>query len=88
MRQKLIPQLRRYIGQTVQHNGIDCTIVEVLEEPLSLILQATGPPTEIQQSQFGKPHRRVIPIFTLPCLCEEGGIALHPQLLALGLNLK
>lgn len=79
-----IAQLRQMIGREVEYQGIRCIVVELLEEPLSLVIQALEPRTAIQDNQFGTPQRRVSQLFTLPCLDEEGG--LHQELLSLGLD--
>lgn len=83
---ELIQQLRRTVGATVVHNGVRCSVVELLEQPLGLVLEVTGAHTAIQDTQYGSPHRRVKQIFTLPCLDEADGESLHPELLALGLT--
>ncbi len=85
---ELIQQLRRTIGTTVVYNGVRCSVMELLEQPLGLVLQALDTRTAIQDTQFGSPHRRVTQVFTVPCLSEENREALHPELLALELNLS
>ncbi len=81
---ELIRQLRNMIGKEVEYNARPCIIVELLEEPLQLILEETGSRHAIQENQFGQPQRRAPSIHTL--LCLEGD-ALHGDLLALGLSL-
>lgn len=85
---ELLSQLRNTIGTQVEYNGVPCAVVELLEEPLCLVLQALGPRRAIQESQYGRPQRWVTPIFTIPCLSEEAAGVFHPELLALGLRLE
>lgn len=85
MNNDLVTQLRNSIGEKVDYNGTPCIVVEILEHPLLLVLQATGPGSVIQPNQYGGPQRRVTPVFTLPCL-DSDGKGLHPELLALGLE--
>ena len=84
----LIKQLRTTIGSQVNYGGVRCSVVELLEEPLCLVLQALGPRIALQDSQFGAPQRRVTPAFTIPCLSTTDDGGLHPELLALGLPLE
>ena len=86
--QKQPAKLRGAIGEQVLYNGVNCTVVELLEQPLCLVLQALGARTAIQDSQFGSPYRRVTPVYTIPCLNDEGDGGLHSELLALGLSLE
>lgn len=85
---KLIQQLRRTIGSSVEYNGIDCTVVELLEQPLCLVLQRLGARTTIQDGQFGNPQRLVTTVYTIPCISDEGDGGLYSELLALGLSLE
>lgn len=87
-RNELIQQLRNTIGTAVNYNGVQCTVVELLEEPLSLVIQAITARTTLQDNQFGAPRRRVTQVFTLPCLSDTDEGGLHPELLSLGLGLK
>lgn len=80
-----IKTLRDLIGQQVLHRGVRCTVVELLEKDRSLVLEANGPRGEIQDNQYGDPHRRVAETFTIPVFDEGKDSALHPELLALGL---
>jgi hypothetical protein len=87
-RSELVQQLRNSIGTEVEYNGLRCTVVELLEEPLSLVIQATSAHTTIQDNQFGDAQRRVAQVFTLPCLSDTDDGALHQELLSLELGLK
>jgi hypothetical protein len=87
-RSELVQQLRNTIGTVVHYNGLRCTVVELLEEPLCLVIQATAARTTIQDNQFGVAQRRVAQVFTLPCLSDTDEAGLHPELLSLGLGLK
>ena len=85
---KLVKQLRSTIGAEVENNGSRCTVVELLEQPLCLIIEALGARTTIQDNQFGSPQRRVTRVFTIPCLSESDDGFLHQELLSLNLRLE
>lgn len=82
---KLLQKLRASIGSCVVYNGTRCIVVEILQQPLCLVIEAIGPRTVIQENQFGTPQRRASEIFTIPCLYQG---ELHEELLALGLSLE
>lgn len=84
----LIQQLRNSIGSEVEYCGMRCTVVELLDQPLCLVLQALGARIAIQENQYGLPYRRVTPVFTIPCLSSNEEECLNPELLNLGLPLK
>lgn len=48
-----LPHLRKLIGLRVRYLGDDCTIVEVLDEPPTLVLEAIDHPT-IQADAHGR----------------------------------
>jgi hypothetical protein len=85
---QLIKRLRGHIGSQVIHNGIPCIVVELLEQPLCLVIEAIGARTTIQDNQFGRPQRLASRVFTIPCLSDDNSDCLHPALLALGLELQ
>jgi hypothetical protein len=85
---QLITRLRNTIGAEVEYNGVRCTVIELLDNPLSLVLQAVDSRDAIQDNQFGTPQRRVKEIFTLPCLNGRAGNSLHEDILALDLRLE
>ena len=85
---ELVKQLRSTIGAHVDYKGIRCTVVELLEEPLSLVIEAQEARTSIQDNQYGSPQRRVTEVFTIPCLNDTNEDYLHQELLMLGLSLK
>ena len=61
-----LEQLRKLIGAHLQHQGVDCSIIEVLEDGPTLVLQECSTHSVIQANQHGEGHRRVAPTFTLP----------------------
>lgn len=77
-------QLRQMIGLHVRHEGLTCTVIEVLEDGPSLVLQVLGRSSTIQTNQYGNPNRRVPVTYTVPVLTEERD-ALHDEFLALEL---
>lgn len=85
---QLKTQLQQLIGRTVYHQGTPCRVVEILEGESSLVLQAEGPRTGLQDSQFGTPGRVVSETYTLPIFNDKEGGGLNPELLALGLVLR
>jgi hypothetical protein len=83
-----LQSVRALIGRRVMHQGIPCTVVELLEHEPALVLEASGARGEIQDNQYGSPHRRVAEVFTIPFYEEPGSERLHPELLALGFILE
>lgn len=79
-----LPLLRNIIGQNVVYEGYACRIIEVLEEPMFLVLQISTDETIIQPNQYGDAHRRVSETFIIPVLTVDR-MALHPKFLALDL---
>lgn len=83
-----VQQLRKLIGREVVHQGMCCRIVEILEHEPALVLEACGARKEIQDNQYGDPHRRVAETFIIALFdgqCEGGR---HPDIVALGLPLE
>lgn len=79
-----LDQLRGFIGVCVHHNGVDCCIIEVLEDGPALVLMDHELHTTIQEDQFGSAHRRVVETFTIPVLSHDGS-ELHPDFIELDL---
>ncbi len=63
-----IDQLRSLIGTRVEHEGMVCEIIEILEDDPALILQECEIHTIIQADQHGEAHRRVPTTRTVPIL--------------------
>lgn len=82
-----VQQLRKLIGLEVEHQGICCRIVEVLEREPALVLEACGQREAIQDNQYGDPHRRVAEVFTISLFDEQREGECHPDIVALGLPL-
>ncbi len=72
-------KLRGLIGQRLHHRGVECLIIELLEDGPNLVLQEFGPHTIIQSDQYGEAHRRVPETFTIPVFDTISG-ALNPAL--------
>ena len=68
-----VEKLRSLIGQRFYHHGVDCQIIEVLEDGPSLALQEFTSHTVIQSDQYGEAHRRVAPTFTIPVWDSASG---------------
>lgn len=76
-------QLRGMIGVPVEHEGIPCRVVEVLEDGPSLVLEALAR-KEMQPDQHGDPRRHVPETYVVPVLDHDRD-TLHPEFLALDL---
>lgn len=76
-----LPHLRALIGLRVRHEGEACTVVEVLESPPALVLEALSAAT-LQADMHGRPweygrEHRIVPVL------NQDGTALHDALLEL-----
>jgi len=79
-----LEQLRRMIGLRVQHHGVPCCIIEVLEDGPALVLQNGGPGTGLQDNQYGGPGRHVPETYTVPVIGPDQR-ELHEEFLSLEL---
>ena len=78
--------LRNLIGHEVNHEGVPCKIIEILEdEILAVILQHHEQQTSIQADQHGEAHRKVPSTITLPVIDRESG-SFHPAFSNLNLT--
>lgn len=76
--------LRGLIGRRVRHHGLECRIIEVLEDGPALVLQDLSPRDVIQPDQHGEAHRRVAELYTV--LAWDAGLdAAHADFAALEL---
>jgi len=78
-----LDQLRNMIGIELNHQGIPCKVVEVLEDGPSIVLMCTDEGC-IQSDQYGNPLRRVPQTFNVPVLSRDKQ-SIHPAFLALDL---
>lgn len=76
-----LPHLRTLVGLRVRHLGQACVIVEVLDEPPSLVLQPEGRPS-LMADHLGRPFEYGFATYTLPVLSDDR-IALNGALLDL-----
>lgn len=65
-----LPRLRALLGLRVRHLGEVCVIVEVLDEPPSLVLQAEAPPS-LMADHHGRPFEYGLRTHTLPVLTDD-----------------
>ena len=72
---------RGMIGARIIHNGQACTVIEVLEDKLVLIIEADHPSKSIQSDAYGNARREMRALYSLPLLNETAD-ALHPLLTA------
>jgi len=82
---KLRKQLHGLLGRPVLHRGMACTVIEVLESEVALVLEVQDARGGLQDNQYGDPGRRVAETYTIPIFDQEDSCKLHPDLLALGL---
>ncbi len=80
-----VNELRSMIGLRVSYQGSTCSIIEVLEDGPSLVLQETGTAASIQSNLHGQPTRRSPQTLTVRVL-SENGTALHREFLELDLE--
>ncbi len=78
-----VKELRKMIGLSVHYKGQDGSIIEVLEDGPSLVLQAAGD-GHIQHNLHGHPTRRSPNTLTVRVL-SENGTSLHRDFLELEL---
>lgn len=76
-----LPRLRSLIGLKVRHQGEVCVVIEVLESPPALVLEAQSA-SAMQADMHGRPweygrEHRIVPVLS------EDGTALHDALLDL-----
>ena len=60
-----LEQLRNMIGMKVRYRGVQCQIVEVIEEDMALILADGESHLGIQADQHGEAHRKVPKMYTV-----------------------
>lgn len=66
-----LTDLRKLLGQRVQWDGVECEIVEILEDGPALILQECNAQHVIQADQHGDAHRHVPVMHTVAVLNPE-----------------
>ena len=79
-----LDQLRGMIGLRLFYQGIQCQVIEVLEDGPSLVLQSIEEEPGIQANQHGEATRRVPVTYTVPVLNNTKD-ELHSQFLELDL---
>ena len=78
-------KLRNLIGKKVDHHGVTCEIIEILEDGPMLILRDCELHPIIQADQHGEAHRRVPTTRTIPIYCHDKQDFTH-HFLELGLD--
>jgi len=76
--------LRSLIGRRVRHHGLECRVIEVLEDGPALVLQDLSPRDVIQPDQHGEAHRRVAELYTV-LAWDAAANAVHADFAALEL---
>ncbi|MCL4315918.1 MAG: hypothetical protein M1527_03505 [Gammaproteobacteria bacterium] len=79
-----LDKLRGLIGRRVRHHGLECRIIEVLEDGPALVLQDLSAHDVIQPDQHGEAHRRVAELYTV-LAWDAAADALHTDFAALEL---
>lgn len=75
-------QARGMIGARLRHGGHNCTVIEVLEDQLELILEADNASLEIQADAYGNARREMRALYYVPIFNTERD-ELHPSFLSL-----
>ena len=65
-----LPHLRTLVGLRVRHLGQACMIVEVLDDPPSLVLQPEARPS-LMADHLGRPFEYGRTTYTLPVLSDD-----------------
>ncbi len=79
---KIMQQARSMIGARLRYDGKDCTVIEVLEDRLEIIVEADNPSLAIQADAYGNARREMRALYSLPILNKVGD-ELHPFFLRL-----
>jgi len=72
--------LHKLIGLEFSYDNRSCTLIEIIDEGPSLVIQCQEKKT-IQTNQHGNAHRKSHPTYTIACL-NEFRTDLHPVLKA------
>ncbi len=78
-------QLRALIGTRIQHLGLACRLIEVIDDGPAVVLQCEQDRV-IQEDQHGAPTRHAPRTFTIPVFTGNRQ-GLNPDFLDLGLPL-
>ena len=73
----MINQLHQYIGNSIEHEGRICQLIEILEAEQSLVFVCPSAAPVIQANQHGEAGRHAPQTWTVPLLSSIGD-DLHP----------
>lgn len=73
-----ISKARGMIGARLSYEGQNCTVIELLEDRLELILEADKPSLEIQTDAYGHARREMRSLYYVPLFNSERD-ELHPS---------
>lgn len=73
----MIEQLNQFLGQTIDHDGQRCQLIEILEDGPMLVFLCPDEDSSIQTNQHGDATRRSPNTYSVP-LVSSGGDQLHP----------
>lgn len=79
---KIMQQARSMIGARLRYDEKDCTVIEVLEDRLEIILEADNSSLAIQADAYGNARREIRALYNVPILNKVGD-ELHPLILSL-----
>lgn len=79
MTPSLIELLEPLIGSTLTINHRRGTVIDILEDPPSLVMNSPGADEEIRLDHLGRPQETSVPSWTVSLFSESGQV-LHPDL--------
>lgn len=77
----MIEELRTLIGRRAEWHGVQCEVVEVLDDGPALVLRSADAPRHIHGDRHGEAVRRSPDTFEVPVLDGSGNA--HPDFLLL-----
>jgi len=79
MSPSLIQILEPLIGSTLTIDHRRGTVIDILEDPPSLVMSSPEAPEEIRLDHLGRPQETSVPSWTVSLFSESGNV-LHPDL--------
>ncbi|MDQ1362616.1 MAG: hypothetical protein QG652_476 [Pseudomonadota bacterium] len=73
----MINRLHQFIGNSIEHEGKTCRLIEILETEQAMVFVCPGVAPVIQANQHGEAGRHAPQIWTVPLLSSIGN-DLHP----------
>lgn len=79
MPRNLIQLMEPLIGSTLTIGHRRGTVIDILEDPPSLVMRSAETVEEIRLDHLGRPQETTVPSWTVSLLSESGNV-LHPDL--------